>query len=546
MELTISEPYIARPYSRLAETYDLAIGIRSFTGTRAAFERLIRRYAIPFASAADIGCGTGLFASYLNQCWGIPVFAVDRSPDMLAVAARNCAGQNVCLLQQDIRCLRLPSPVDLITANFDTLNHILEDIGLKSTFRRVWENLNPGGHFIFDLITPCQPRRRRRYLLAAASGKGRVEQRVQWNPWRRILSISVVMTSPLCRGSTVEAHRERAYSPIEVGRWLLDAGFLIRGVYDATTLRFAGSCPPRVIIVAQKPMKGMRALRTNKLAAPSCNARTGGSRMYLIMRDELGQAPEGWSTFQGDLSGFRSAEDRVYEDDFEAVLTVLAGPSPWQEYIRENLRVARQNLPRRAFRVVNSEEFVRTMRALGEDGDMAHIPGVTDKRAGIITMQEFFGKNSHQTFLGAALHEAVHLVSHPAGRSRTQHSTAWGILGEGLLEGLVECVTRDILSTQGIALAQPGLLGHQQRVPVARELLRRLSVPLLARVLFGGDFQQFLMVMNHTYSPAGWTEIKMLTTSNNPARAIQRMNELSAVEEQRHNEDLKRRFSQIR
>ena len=38
----------------------------------------------------------------------------------------------------------------------------------------------------------------------------------------------------------------------------------------------------------------------------------------------------------------------------------------------------------------------------------------------------------------------------------------------------------------------------------------------------------------------------MLTTSNNPARAIQRMNELSAVERQRHNEDLKRRFSPIR
>ena len=255
MELTISKPYVARPYSRLAPAYDVAIGFRSFTGTRAAFERLIRRYDIRFASAADIGCGTGLFAGYLNQCWCVPVFAVDRSPEMLSVAARNCAGQNVCLLQQDIRCLRLPSPVDLITANFDTLNHILEDIGLKSTFRRVWENLNPGGHFIFDLITPCQPRRRRRYLLAAASGKGRVEQRVQWNPWRRILSISVVMTSPLCRGSTVEAHRERAYSPADVGRWLLDAGFLIRGVLDATTLRMAGSCPARVIIVAQKTVK---------------------------------------------------------------------------------------------------------------------------------------------------------------------------------------------------------------------------------------------------------------------------------------------------
>ena len=86
MALTISQPNVARPYSRLAPEYDVAIGFRSFTGTRAAFERLIRRYAIPFDSAADIGCGTGLFASYLNQCWGVPVFAVDRSPDMLAVA----------------------------------------------------------------------------------------------------------------------------------------------------------------------------------------------------------------------------------------------------------------------------------------------------------------------------------------------------------------------------------------------------------------------------------------------------------------------------
>jgi hypothetical protein len=263
------------------------------------------------------------------------------------------------------------------------------------------------------------------------------------------------------------------------------------------------------------------------------------------MRDKLGQAHESWPTFQGTLSGYRSGEDRIYEEDFEAVLAVLAGPSPWQEDIRESLRIARHNLPRRAFRIVNSDEFVRTMRALGESGDMTHIPGVTDKRAGIITMQEFFGKNSHQTFLGAALHEAVHLVSHPPGRSGKQHSTAWGILGEGLLEGLVECVTRDILSAQRIALARPSLLGHQQRVPVARALLRSLSVPLLARVLFGGDFQQFLMVMNHTYSPAGWVEIKMLTTANEPVRAIQRMSELSAIEEQRRNQDLKRRFNRI-
>lgn len=223
---------------------------------------------------------------------------------------------------------------------------------------------------------------------------------------------------------------------------------------------------------------------------------------------------------------FRSAEERINEDDFEAVLAVLAGASPWEEYIRGNLRVARQNLPGRPFRIVSSKEFAQTMEALGRGGDIAHIPGVTDKRAGVITMQEFFGVNSHATFLGAALHETVHLVSHPAGRARKWQSTAWSILGEGLLEGLVECITRDILLAQGIALARPDWRGHQQRVPVARELLRTHGVPLLARLLFAGDFRQFLMVMNDVYSPAGWTEIRRLTTANNPARAIQRMNEL--------------------
>ena len=47
----------------------------------------------------------------------------------------------------------------------------------------------------------------------------------------KILSISVVMSSPGCRVSTLEAHRERAYSPADVGRWLLDAGFLIPAVF---------------------------------------------------------------------------------------------------------------------------------------------------------------------------------------------------------------------------------------------------------------------------------------------------------------------------
>jgi SAM-dependent methyltransferase len=250
--LTSSQP-VARPYSRLAPAYDAALGVRNFVGTRAAFERLVKRYGIRFRSAADIGCGTGLFACYLSRCWGVPVFAVDRSPEMLRIATQNCPAPNVRFLQQDIRELRLPFPVDLITANFDTLNHLLTGPELRLAFRRIWKNLRPGGHFLFDLITPCQPLgSRQTYIRRLGSGSYKALQQIRWNPRHRILSIFVIIRSPFSKVSTLEAHQERAYSPAEVGRWLLDVGFLIRGVHDATTLRLARDCPPRIIVVARK------------------------------------------------------------------------------------------------------------------------------------------------------------------------------------------------------------------------------------------------------------------------------------------------------
>ena len=97
-------------YSQIAPFYDCTVGMEFFLRVRQAFSKLAPRYRIRFCSAADIGCGTGLFACYLNQCWGVPVYGVDRSLEMLRQARRNCPGAGVCFLQQDIRCLALPSP----------------------------------------------------------------------------------------------------------------------------------------------------------------------------------------------------------------------------------------------------------------------------------------------------------------------------------------------------------------------------------------------------------------------------------------------------
>ncbi len=241
------------PYSQLAKSYDGALGFPSFVRTKRAFELVVKRYRLRFGTAADVGCGTGLFACYLRRCWGVPVFAVDRSTAMLRVAACRCRETNVEFLEQDIRSLSLPCPVDLITANFDTVNHLMTASDLGLAFRRIGENLTPGGHFMFDVITHHQPAGHRTEYVRRLRAKGsKLFQQVRWDPARALLSIIIIHCGPKPSAPRVEFHVERAYSPASVGRLLLDAGFVIRGVLDAETLRPPATCPPRLLVVARK------------------------------------------------------------------------------------------------------------------------------------------------------------------------------------------------------------------------------------------------------------------------------------------------------
>jgi SAM-dependent methyltransferase len=240
------------PYSRFAAEYDATLGLPFFEQTRRAFERLVNCYGITFGSAADIGCGTGLFARHLRISRHVPVFAVDLSEPMLRIAARNCCGTNVVLLKQDIRHFRLPRRVDLITANFDTLNHILSPSDLRQTLRRVFENLNPGGHFVFDVITNCFALSRRSYVTRFRRQYRFVSQRVRVDPFKRLISIVVSIRSPNMRKPIIERHCERMYSLAEVGRALHETGFIVRAVHDAAPSAAATHCPQRIIVVASK------------------------------------------------------------------------------------------------------------------------------------------------------------------------------------------------------------------------------------------------------------------------------------------------------
>jgi SAM-dependent methyltransferase len=229
----------------------LISGAADFLRARWVFEHLVRHYGIRFRSATDIGCGTGLFACYLNRRWGVPVFGVDRSPEMLAVARRNCPNMDVCFIQQDFRELCLPWPVELATANACTLNHLMCRGHLQRSFGAIYDNLVPGSYLIFDLITDHQPAHwiggcTRRLQL----GRSAVWHRLQWHPGRKQLTITITQSAMDSTPPATETYIGRGYALPEVDGCLRRAGFLLRGIYDAATHRLATRRSHRVIVVA--------------------------------------------------------------------------------------------------------------------------------------------------------------------------------------------------------------------------------------------------------------------------------------------------------
>ena len=271
---------LAPPYGLLAAAYDDVIGRDFFERVRRVFEHLVGRHRIGFSSAADLGCGTGLFARYLNSLWRVPVFGVDVSPAMLRVAASNCRDANVTLLRQDIRHLRLPQRVDLVTANFDTLNHLINDGELPVLFQHVYDHLRPGGHFIFDFITPCDPLGATAIIHRRQSRDGRrhVTQRIRWAPGRRMLFYQILIRDSARRAPHLERHLERTYWPRDVATWLMDAGLVLRDVLDAATLRNATACHRRIIVIAQKPKSIIPAGETTLASRRHCGPEAWSSR----------------------------------------------------------------------------------------------------------------------------------------------------------------------------------------------------------------------------------------------------------------------------
>lgn len=105
----------------------------------------------------DLACGTGDFSILLAKD-GFKVMGLDNSEEMLATASSKLDEDlsSVIFVKKDMRDLEGIGKFDLVTCYDDSLNYLLEFEGLVKVFKGVYENLNSGGVFLFDVITPYQ------------------------------------------------------------------------------------------------------------------------------------------------------------------------------------------------------------------------------------------------------------------------------------------------------------------------------------------------------------------------------------------------------
>jgi 4-hydroxythreonine-4-phosphate dehydrogenase len=98
----------------------------------------------------ELACGTGNIAHRLEN-GERDIYAMDNSPEMLKIAARKC--KNVTFFLSDFRHSLPYQNFDFILLLFDSINYLHEPQDIVKLFQVVYDALEDGGIFIFDIST---------------------------------------------------------------------------------------------------------------------------------------------------------------------------------------------------------------------------------------------------------------------------------------------------------------------------------------------------------------------------------------------------------
>jgi SAM-dependent methyltransferase len=188
----------------------------------------------------DVCCGTGTMCELLALEGFIPS-GFDISPGMIKAAREKAYQKELDIRYEvfDAAEAAMGQTYDAAFSFFDSLNNILDPARLQMAIHRVFEHLNPGGSFIFDMNTAYAFQQK---MFDQSNMRPNAKLKYKWvgdwDPDSRIITVDM----RFWRGEQefTEVHRQRAYSEEEVRSMLAKAGFEEVRAFHSYTLN-----PPR-------------------------------------------------------------------------------------------------------------------------------------------------------------------------------------------------------------------------------------------------------------------------------------------------------------
>lgn len=190
-------------------------------------------------SLLDVACGT-CSNSILYAKEGIKVIGVDQSKGMLGIAAEKFAalGLKAQFYNQSFYKMDFAEKADLAICHDFSTNHILSSKLFVRFLKNVYDHLNPGGVFVFDI----KPRGDWEKKFAKYSDFIKVDDKFGYR-WqvdfdrldKNLIHLKFVLRVSGEKGGVreyVENNDERVYGRDELCRIITKSGFKLENIYD--------------------------------------------------------------------------------------------------------------------------------------------------------------------------------------------------------------------------------------------------------------------------------------------------------------------------